>query len=181
MKEKFKHILTEPSFDKRWQAIKGTEISFSDNELADLYVFLLEDSDDRIRFHGLYQLIDKRYEKLLKPTDELANLMIKLLVDESSPVVDRAAWALSIMGEIGLNKLLENADSKELNLRRIIIWAIGRNANLNLKKDEVIHILINGIQDKDEDVRFISMCSLMDVSPLRNYDYYISKFAKNRV
>ena len=175
MEEKFRHILTEPSLDKKWQAIKEAEISFSDNDLFDLYIYLLEDSDDRIRFHGLHQLINKRYERLSKPIGKLANLMIKLLVDESSPVVDRAAWALSIMGEMGLNKLLENAGSPELGLRLNVIWAIGRNANLNLKKDEVVEVLINGIQDKNENIRFTSMHSLMNVSPLKKDDFYMIK------
>ncbi|MFT6983938.1 MAG: HEAT repeat protein [Crocinitomicaceae bacterium] len=117
-------------------------------------------------------MIDKFQEKRARPDIELVNLMIKLLVDESAPVIDRAAWALSIMGESGLNQLIENSTSRDLEFRKIVIWAIGRNSNLNLRKERVIEVLVDGVKDVDEQIRFTSLCALMDVSPLRSFDLH---------
>ncbi len=165
-KNEFIHILRNSPKEEIWKAIKNAEATFSDKELFGLYVFLLSDPQKGVRFSALYQLIDKFPKRLSKSGDELANLMIKLLIDEFHPIVDRAAWALSIMGEVGLNKLLENANSKNLYLRTNVIWAIGRNSNLHLRKVDVIELLTNGLQDENEDIRFFSRHSLREVTPI---------------
>ncbi|MDW7690818.1 HEAT repeat domain-containing protein [Flammeovirgaceae bacterium SG7u.111] len=173
-KDEFINIIREGSVDKKHQVIQDADPTFFDDTLFNILVSQLENADYRVRFSALYYLIDKFSKELSEPTDELANLMVKLLKDKAI-VIDRAAWALSIMGEIGLNKLFKNAHTKDSKLRRNVIWAIGRNTNLNLKKEKAIQILMEGIQDKNEEIRFTSMCSLIDISPLRNDDYYMIK------
>ncbi|MFT6501561.1 MAG: HEAT repeat protein [Crocinitomicaceae bacterium] len=169
-KEEFKDKLGKLPIVEKWAVIEEADISFFDTDIFNFFVFHLQDSDDKVRFFALYNLIDKFQEKLARPDTELVKLMIKLLADESAPVIDRAASALSIMGESGLNQLIENSTSRDVEFRRIVIWTIGRNSNLNHRKERVIEVLVDGVKDVDEKIRFTSLCALMDVSPLCSFD-----------
>jgi hypothetical protein len=173
MNHEFRKILEKSPLEEKWSLIRDTDVTLLDEDLFDWLVFQLEDIDYKIRFFALFCLIDKFPKKLSEPNDKLVNIMMKLLIDKSTPIVDRAAWALSIMGEFGLKKLLESTITSDLKLRQKVIWAIGSNANLNLKKDESISILLNGLQDENEVIRFTSMCALINVSPLGMNKYYM--------
>ncbi|WP_299433930.1 hypothetical protein [uncultured Aquimarina sp.] len=148
----------------RWDVIGKIDTSFLNKNVFDLLVEQLKDKEDGTRFFALFTLIDKFKERLSNPNDELADLMIQLLNDPYPLVVDRVGWALTIMGEIGLKKLLENANSSNPKLRWLILATIGKSAHLNPKKS--IEILVEGLQDKNEDIRYIAMTTLIDLCPL---------------
>lgn len=179
-KKEFHEIISDVPVDQKWEAIEkvdtslkwevmgGVDTSLLNEEVFDLLVDQLKDKEDGTRFFALFTLIDKFRERLSNANDALADLMIQLLNDPYSLVVDRASWALTIMGEVGLKKLFKNINSDDPEFRRRIFLTIGKSAHLNAEKS--IEVFVEGLKDKNEEIRYIAMSTLMEISPLGQND-----------
>ena len=170
-KQKLQHI-SQLTVSERWDLLREADPMYLTREVFDVLVNQLEDQDDHVRFFALHQLIDRFPKQLTTPSDALVDRMIGLLKDESHPVVDRVPWALSIMGEKGFMRLLERSDTNEVRLKRMIVWAIGKNANLHLAPERSINFLLECLGHADEETRYLAMSALVEISPLKNYSPY---------
>lgn len=171
-KNDLKIALESSTVNEKYEIYQAEKSSYSKNDLYNVLIDLLHHENGQTRFFSLFNLINDFSDKLMKCNDDLIDVFISLLIDIEAPVVDRAAWAISIIGENALLKLIEVAWSSNSNLRSKAIWAISRNKNINLHKHKVIEVLLGGLRDENEDIQVSSMFSLMDISPRRkNLNY----------
>ncbi|MDW7691648.1 hypothetical protein R9C00_17125 [Flammeovirgaceae bacterium SG7u.111] len=167
-KEEFIKILKHSPEDAKYDAYRNIDSSYLDIETFKVLVSLLKNNDDKIRFFALFYLIEDFQKELSECGENVIQILIFLLKDVHAPIVDRTVWALSIIGKDALEYLIKAAKSSDLQLREKAIWAIKRNSNLNSNKTEIVKVLIRGLEDKNKEIKFSSMCALMDISPIRN-------------
>lgn len=158
--EKFKDILINGSDEAKHQAISNAKEELLTVEVFNILFELLKDGEYLNRFFAIYHLIDK-FSSSLENTDETrVNDMYTLLFDDFYPVVDRATWALSIIGDKALDKLIKEYYTANDEVKTRIIIAIGRGKFSHRSKDR-IQILLDGITSENENLRFNAMSEIM--------------------
>jgi hypothetical protein len=130
----------------------------------------LADAYDRVVFSALDILINKYSQRLQADAEKLIPILLQKLSGSDSPIADRAAWALNIIGNPALDGLIEATSTATNNYAKsMYVWALGRNSSLYLQAERIASLLIQLLNDSNARVRFCAMASLMDNSPLRSW------------
>ncbi|SNR16561.1 hypothetical protein [Tenacibaculum jejuense] len=154
--EELKKVLREGSDKDKHKVISNVKKELLNQEIFNVLIELLEDSKYLNRFFAIYHLIDKFSDFLKNSNESIVNNVFNLLFDDFYPVVDRANWALSIIGDKALDKLTkEYYIATDENKTRIII-AVGRG-NFSHRSKDRLHILLDGIKSENKQLRFNSM------------------------
>ncbi|WP_435261882.1 hypothetical protein [Tenacibaculum sp. nBUS_03] len=98
---------------------------------------LLKDNSSSNRFFAIFNLIEKFPESLSNIEGVFVDNIYNLLFDDYAPIVDRVPWALSIIGDKALDKLIEKYYSVTMDVKPLIIHAIGRGNFSKRFKDRV--------------------------------------------
>lgn len=139
---------------------------FKVKRVFDILTSFLSDENKRIQFFGLYHLINHFKDYLENASLDLINILIHLLEEESIPITDRAAWAISITKANGVNQLIStyhNTNSQLLKIR--IIWSIGRNGNKKHLGRSIIDFLLTEIKSDDTKIKSEALYSLIESFP----------------
>ncbi|MBB6464111.1 HEAT repeat domain-containing protein [Flammeovirga kamogawensis] len=164
--EELKDILrNEGTFATKTKAISDSSLELLNLEIFNILFELLEDDDSQNRFFAIFHLIDKFSDLLTNLDESLVNKVYNALFDEDSPVADRAIWALNIIGDRALDKLINEFHTGTIENKIRITYAIGRG-NFSIRTLDRIEILFNGLKSKDEELRFTAMCEMMSNSPV---------------
>ncbi|WP_459210987.1 HEAT repeat domain-containing protein [Aquimarina rhabdastrellae] len=145
-------------------------MSGANPELLNVEIFyllfdLLKDSSSHNRFFAIFHLIDKFSKSLASVEGVLIDDIYNLLFDEFAPVADRATWALSIIGDKALDKLIEKYYSGAIDTKIRITYAIGRG-NFSERTKDRVKILSTGLQSENQNLRFTAMCEMMSNTPI---------------
>ncbi len=166
--DEFKNILRTGSNKDKYNAFSNVNSNLLNVDVFHILCSLLKDPDSKNRFFALFYLI-KKYPSLLEDVDaSLINTFYKLLFDESGPIIDRAIWALSIIGSKAMDKLIIEYQKGSINTKIKITYAIGRG-EFSLRTKERVAILLDGIKSENEDLRFTAMCEIMTHTPASPY------------
>ncbi|CAL2081439.1 conserved protein of unknown function [Tenacibaculum sp. 190524A02b] len=151
--DEFKEILRKGSNKAKEEAVSNVTPEL---EIFNILIELLKDSKYCNRFFAIYHLIDK-FSKFLENTNEVViNTIYESLFDDFPPVVDRTIWALSIIGDKALAKLIKEYYSSTESNKIKIILAIGRG-NFTQRTKDRIQVLLDGIKSKNDNLRFHAM------------------------
>ncbi|WP_299710890.1 hypothetical protein [uncultured Tenacibaculum sp.] len=154
--EELKKVLREGSDKDKHEVISNVKEELLNIEIFNVLIELLKDCKYHNRFFAIYHLIDKFSDFLKNSNESVVNDVFNLLFDDFYPVVDRANWALSVIGDTALDKLTkEYYIATDENKIRIII-AVGRG-NFSHRSKDRLHILLEGIKSENESLRFNSM------------------------
>ncbi len=163
--EYFKEILINGSDKAKHKAMSGANPELLNVEIFYLLFDLLKDSSSHNRFFAIFHLIDKFSKSLASVEGVLIDDIYNLLFDEFAPVADRATWALSIIGDKALDKLIEKYYSGAIDTKIRITYAIGRG-NFSERTKDRVKILSTGLQSENQNLRFTAMCEMMSNTPI---------------
>lgn len=161
----FKDILRNGSDEVKQEAISKAGPELLNTDIFFLLFDLLKDSNPHNRFFAIFHLIDKFSKSLTNIDGTYISDVYELLFDEFAPVADRAIWALSIVGDKALDKLIEEYYSETADTQTQIIYAIGRG-NFSQRSKERIQVLLDGLQSENEKLKFTAMCEIMSNTPI---------------
>lgn len=164
-----KEILKLGTLKEKQEAFSKISDLELNEEVFDILVALLKNNDVNIRFFSLIKIIEKFKSYISDAKNDFVFEMLRLLREDQSIITDKVSWIFSLLGDKGLDILLKNFHTNDISLKCNIIWVIGRNTNLNSRKDDVINLLLEGLKSNDDKVCFLSLCTIMDISPLRNF------------
>lgn len=163
--EGFKDIIRNGSDEAKHAAIANAGSELLNAEIFHLLFELLKDSNPHNRFFAIFHLIDKFSESLANLEGTFVSDIYDSLFDECGPVVDRATWALSIVGDKALDMLMEKYYAGTVDTQTRIIYAIGRG-NFSQRSKDRIQILLNGLQSENRKLKFTAMCEMMSNTPI---------------
>ena len=163
--EDFKEILINGSDKAKHKAMSDANPELLNVEIFYLLFDLLKDSSSPNRFFAIFHLIDKFSKSLASVEGVLIDDIYNLLFDEFAPVADRATWALSIIGDKALDKLIEKYYSGAIDTKIRITYAIGRG-NFSQRTKDRVKILSTGLQSENQNLRFTAMCEMMSNTPI---------------
>ncbi len=154
--------------DTEKQTILLRELSIQDPipEIYELTIDNLKSRDSRVRFFCLDMLIKKFTKQTASDAERLIPIFIAMLLDENHPVVDRAILALKVIGEKSVIALLETLQvTNNDRLKTICIWALVQS-NFITYKHLLIKLLLENLENGSENVKRVTIDSLMYISPL---------------
>lgn len=104
----------------------------SDVSVADapLLVELLAHENEQMRFWAINSLIKLLPQHVNAHPRDFIPVFTRLLADQSSPVVDRAIWGLNIVGSQAIPYLLNQLNTSNTSLLRLIPFALLRHGNV---------------------------------------------------
>ncbi|QIX59978.1 hypothetical protein HER32_01740 [Hymenobacter sp. BT18] len=139
-------------------------------ELYEAVVENLASMDDRVQFASLSIIIKKFPTQLQRDAKKLTPLLLHLLVASSSPVTDRAIWALTITGENSIHALIRSLTTTNDDLyKEGCIWALGRNGHIRQHPTLVVDTLRAFLHSTNPRLQYAALIALMDMSPLRPF------------
>ena len=163
--EELKEILINGSDEAKHKAISNAKVELLNAEIFHLLFDLLKDNNSNNRFFAIFHLIDKFSISLSNIKGVFIHDIYHSLFDEFAPIADRATWALSIVGDKALDKLMEKYHSGTIDTKIRITHAIGRGDFSKRTKDRV-QILLAGLKSENQNLRFTAMCEMMSNTPI---------------
>ena len=144
--DELKKILKNGSEKAKYEAIEKN-LELLNKDIFYLLFDLLKDSSFQNRFFALFNLIDKFSKPLANIEGVFIDDIYNLLFDEFAPIIDRAIWALSIIGDKAIDKLREEYHCGTINTKIQIIYAIDRG-NFSQRTQDRVEILLAGLNQK---------------------------------
>lgn len=163
--ENFKEILINGSDEAKHKAISYANPKLLNAEIFYLLFDLLKDNSSHNRFFAIFHLIDKFSISLSGAEGVLIDDIYNSLFDKYAPIADRATWALSIIGDKALDKLIEKYYSGAIDTKIRITYAIGRG-NFSKRTKDRVKVLLTGLQSENKRLRFTAMCEMMSNTPI---------------
>lgn len=121
-----------------------------------------------LTFWALSLLVQYFPALLQRDANQAIPLVMACLVRGDGPVCDRAAWALSIMGEPALDALVLNIQTTPDTADTVrYIGALRSNSSLYAAAGQVMALLAAKLDSPCEEVQFWALVVLMDIGPLR--------------
>lgn len=161
--------LVHGSNEERYLLLKKIPEDQLTDQVFSAICMLLKDKDYQTRFWGLFFIIDKFYALLPDADEELVNTVFELLFDNHSPVADRSIWALSIIGDKALDKLIREYETGTDEVKSRIVYAIGRG-RFSHRIEERIALLMDGMDSDNDELRFTAMCEMMQNTPISPFN-----------
>ncbi|KAA9327668.1 hypothetical protein F0P96_16965 [Hymenobacter busanensis] len=158
--------LESTDVDKRIQAARFLAEHDARPELFHLLMSHIPDADDRVRFWALSACVWKYQAQLLAHAEQLAPVLMARLVDDYSPVIDRATWALNIVGETVFPQLIAATSSPDARTR-LLAAALGQNHQMHKAPQQGLSALFQLLDDPEEQVQSSAMHAIMGLTPLR--------------
>ncbi|WP_196894664.1 hypothetical protein [Aureivirga marina] len=161
--EIFKKIFKTESHKKKYDAISSLKKEEFTKEVFEILCNELNAVNNQDKFLGLFYLINNYSEELKNADEKLVDTIYNLLFIKDGTIISRAIWALSLIGDKALDRLIFEYEKEELEQKIIIIHAIGRG-NFSERSKDRVEVLLKSLRSDEDELKFTGMCELMSNS-----------------